>query len=476
MFTKLLRFYHGRAPRRSMTIRAFTYAILGISVLLSLVDPKQTLSKETQSGTWHLKFEKLTETTSPQFEKPQVSSDSVTLLIGPQSYEQRQQDTTTFYTKKSKTLVTLYHRAKEHIEMPVHALVWFLNSETVNRHASCNALESVNLSTADMEPCSRFELESLFGYSHPQAIQLFEGKGLDIVRKRDEGILRFVHDGKEFVTFHPATHQLGLDHKQMFRRFLAHQCQIHPEIRQDIFEQGNLPIQLTFRSREGASETTVTYKLENATFDAEEHVVHIPKDFIPQSKEKRLELIIGRAEKTSIPDVREIRKQSEEMIDKALASNRIEEAVLTAHRFYVVTDNPQVFRELLQRCGGLDDRQVRRMVYGLGNLREIKKSKEILESKQSKIAYLLDYYLADLALEEHRTDEPIKDSLLACLDSDPLIVGAYIDLWRVYLMEWDPYTAWRCVRVAQKLSPNHSNLLPLRSLEKSLEADSPDFF
>jgi hypothetical protein len=65
--------------------------------------------------------------------------------------------------------------------MPMHALVWFLNSETVHRNALCHASEAAELSSAEMEPCSRFELESLFSFSYPQAIQLFDGSFPDSV-------------------------------------------------------------------------------------------------------------------------------------------------------------------------------------------------------------------------------------------------------------------------------------------------------
>jgi hypothetical protein len=452
---------------------AFRTGLLGFCVFLS---PKEAYSSETESGTWHLRFQRITETNAPYFEKPQVLSETVTLLIGPQCYELREPDMTKLYSTKDKTIVSLYRRTKEHVMMPMHALVWFLNSETVHRNALCHASEAAELSSAGMEPCSRFELESLFSFSHPQAMQLFDDKSLKIEHKHVEGTHRFEHKGKEFVTFRPSSHELGREQRQMFRRFLAHQCDIHPEIRKDIVAQGHLPTEMTFLSREGARETTVTYKLENALFNAKEHLVEIPQEYVSQSKDARLEPILDRLAQTTIPTVDLLRKESESMIDKAVGSHHVEEAVLIAHRFFAVTDNDRGFRELLQRCGGLGDRQVRRMVYGLKDLRQIKEAQQTLESTQSKMAYLLNYYFADLAMAQHRTDEKIKESLLACLESDPLIVGAFVDLWRVYLMEWDPYTAWRCIKAAKNISPDHTDLLPLRNMEKNIEIDSPDFF
>jgi hypothetical protein len=142
----------------------------------------------------------------------------------------------------------------------------------------------------------------------------------------------------------------------------------------------------------------------------------------------------------------------------------------------ILTDNDQGLRELLTRCGGVADRKIRQIVYGLASLREIKDIKLQIGSEKDSMAYLLDYYLADVAMAQHRNQEPIMESLLHALENDPLLVGAYIDLWRVLLQEWDPYTAWRCVQAARRISPLHSDLVPVNQLERRLELDSPDFF
>jgi hypothetical protein len=156
--------------------------------------------------------------------------------------------------------------------------------------------------------------------------------------------------------------------------------------------------------------------------------------------------------------------------------HRTEEAVLAAYRFYLVTDNEKGLRDLLKRCGGMADRNVRQVVYDLANMRQIKKLKLSLESKDSPIAYLLNYYIADLAMAQHRNEEPIQEDLMKCLEKDELIIGAYIDLCRHYLQEWDAYTAWRCIEAARGISPRHSDLISVDQMERMIERDSPDFF
>jgi formylglycine-generating enzyme required for sulfatase activity len=465
-----------RSASRLAISPSFRTSFYGLRVAFSATEAEQVVVSATAPGTWHLTYRRATETTAPHLEQPRVLSENVTLLIGSQSYELQEPETTHLYATENKMLTTLYHRTKEHLKMPMHALVWFLHSETTNRVALCRGEEAANLSTAETGPCSRFELESLLSYSHPHATQLFDEKKLEIQHTYVDGTHRYAHDGKEFVAYRPSSHEVGPEHREMLRRFIAHQCDIHPEIRKDIVTRGHLPTQMSFRSREGTEETMVTYKIEGALFNAKEHVVEIPLDYVPQSKDSRLEMTLNRLESTQIPTVDELLKESGEAIDKSVMSHRIEEAVLIAYRFFEVFDNDKGFRDLLQRCGGLGDRRVRRAAYGLNDLREIKEAKQKLESTQSKMAYLLNFYYADIAMDEHRMDEPIKESLLACLESDPLVVGAYVDLWRVYLTDWDPYSAWRCVNAARKIAPDHGYLLPLKNMEKNMEFDSPDFF
>jgi hypothetical protein len=192
--------------------------------------------------------------------------------------------------------------------------------------------------------------------------------------------------------------------------------------------------------------------------------------------DSRLEAVFERLEKSEIPSQQECFDQAVESVDRWIEQHRLEDAVLAAHRFYVVTDSDQGLRELLNRCGGMSDRNVRRLVYGLANLREIKELNERLESSGSEIAYLLDYYLADVSMAQHRNEESIDESLLSALEKDPFLVGAYVDLWRRHMQHWDPYTAWRCIKAARRIAPNHSDLLPVNQMEKLLEVDSPDFF
>jgi len=433
-------------------------------------------SQETGKGFWHAELERSIQITTPHRESPEVSIEKGLLDLGIDTYVLRLTNTTEAYSTIDKTLITLDNVKKEHTRMPVHALLWFFSSETLHRNALCHAAESAELSLADMEPCSRFDLESFFGYSHPQAHQIFEGKTVTIEHKQEQNVHVFENDGKIAVQFEPTDVSMSKEHTRMLQRFLCHICRIHPDIRRKIVSLGKFPKSITYRTREGASERTFQYKFAPPDFAIGNLSFEIPKDYSAQSPNPRLEAIFDKLRTIEIPSSKNLFDQTANDIEKSMKAGRVEEAVLAAHRFYILTDSDQGFRDLLNRCGGMSDRNIRRIVYGLSNIREIKQMKEELEAESSPMAYLLDYYLADVAMAQHRNQEPIDESLLNSLEKDPLIVGAYIDLWRRNLQEWDPYTAWRCVEAARRIAPMHSDLIPVNQLEKMIRTDSPDFF
>jgi hypothetical protein len=145
-------------------------------------------------------------------------------------------------------------------------------------------------------------------------------------------------------------------------------------------------------------------------------------------------------------------------------------------RYFLVADDGIGFRNLLQRCGGMGDRQVRRAMDGMGNLESLEYLKRSLKVRDSRWIYILDYMIADLAMAQHTENLEVEKLLLDTLQQDLFLVGAYLDLARCYIEDWDYESAWQCIEAAQKLAPMHSNLDPIKSIAKQLEADFPDFY
>jgi hypothetical protein len=460
----------------SLSLARHTIQLRQLLVILAALCSSPLGAQEMTEEIWHLDFQRRTQITNPHLESPQLIEENGSLWIGAQHYELRLPNTTEAYSTETKTLVTLDHLRKEHTQMPMHANIWFLNSETVHRNALCQASQSAELSLVEMEPCSRFDLESLFSFAHPQAPKLFNDEAIQIAHYQKDKEHVFENKNKIAVRFVPSAFSMDRDHGRMFRRFLAHLCKIHPEIRREIIDLGFLPSTMSYRTREGATEATVEYRFENIRKERGPLSIEIPAEYKPRSNDARLETILSKLESRTIPKPEELMIQTKSQIEGFLADGSTENAVLAAYRFYGITDSDPGLRELLTLCGGMSDRYVRRLVYSLGDIREVTNLRDKLQSKGSPMAYLLNYYLGDLALAQHRDDDLIYESLIKCLEEDELIVGAYIDLSRRYMQAWDPYTAWRCIQAARRISPNHSDLIPINILERAIERDSPDFF
>jgi hypothetical protein len=412
----------------------------------------------------------------PGIDTPKITEEPVTLFLNPEGYELREPKGTRFYSAASKTLVSLEHDKNEHTQMSMHALVWFLNSEIVHRHAMCHALEAAGIEAAESENCTRFELESTLSYIHPQASKIFDDEEPKIEHSLTNGVHRFSHKDKEYVSVTLSPYALDAKQQASFRRFLTHQCQIHPKIRLKIIETGSIPAAFSFLNREGLRESTTTYTLEGRVSQCDQIRFAPPENYTAEVRVPRVETILANLQQTTIPSKEALLEESRTKVNAAVKANQTEVAVLEAQRYFAITDSDAGLRELLKLAGGMGDKEVRRMVYGLGSINEIKSAKKTLEAKKQKIAYILDYFLADLAMAQHRTDEPVLDNLFQCLEHDPLIVGAYVDLWRIYLNEWDPYTAWRCLDAAKKISPHHTTLLHATKMERAIELENPDFF
>ena len=310
----------------------------------------------------------------------------------------------------------------------------------------------------------------------PNASELFEAKSPQVNKIQVDDAWHFQHDGREFLSFKTSAHELSVAYRASFRQFLAHRCNIHPEIRRQLVEFGKLPETLTFMSREGTVQTKVRYSLRNASFTEKSDIFEIPQGFAPSDGDSPLHQILKSLAQTEIPGHAELQKESEGAIDNALLNGSKFEALLAAQRYFLITDDGIGYGRLLQRCGGIDDTEIQRILYEFGNIRKMQEAKRTLDASKSRLSYLLNYHIADMAMSVHRQDIEARTLLLDALSADVLIVGAYLDLSRLFMADWDISSAWQCIDAAKKIAPSHSDLGPIKSMEKGLEVDFPDYF
>ncbi|HMX16278.1 MAG TPA: hypothetical protein PKD29_05445 [Rhodocyclaceae bacterium] len=66
--------------------------------------------------------------------------------------------------------------------------------------------------------------------------------------------------------------------------------------------------------------------------------------------------------------------------------------------------------------------------------------------------------------------------LVEAVDAEPYLIGAWMDLGRLYYGQYRTIQAWRCWDAARRLAPGHPMTREIDDLEKRLAAGFPEFF
>jgi tetratricopeptide (TPR) repeat protein len=362
------------------------------------------------------------------------------------------------------------------MDTPIHSIVLANANELIHRSALCNAYESMKVIAEGEEPCSRFDLETLFSISLPDRLHVFDSKPLNVSKVESGSNVAFHYEKKEYVSLMPSSHKLSSDYLDSFQKFLILQCAIHPEIRRQLLEAAVIPQSLSFSYVDNSGSTSVYYNLESAQQVSQRSQFEVPADYSTLESDESLRRILEELGKASLLGTNEMMKELEAELERDTQAGNVVEAVLVTQRYFLVTDDSIGYRKLLQRCGGLKDKGVRRVIYGLGTMDQLHDLMHKAEVSKSKYLGVVKYYMADLALGEHIEDFDAKSALLESLESDPFLVGAYVDLSRIYQTERDYYNAYRCLEAAKKINPTHSNLNAIKANELRLERDFKDWF
>lgn len=457
--------------------RRLVLVIAGL-VLFNATESLQVVAwaKDGDAQVWELSYERLIKRASASEVIDQERREDIVLYLSKDGFALVSAEQTDSYDASTKRVRQLNAKEKSFIDIPIHSRVWFNANELMHREALCNAFEASKVVAAGVEPCSKFELESLLSITLPERLHIFDGKTARIKRNENGSKLTFEYSGKEYVVMVPSSYKMTEEYQDSLRKFLILQCAIHPEIRQQLVEASYIPAELKFVTMDKGVETSVQYKLKEAHQVKKSDLFTIPKEFVAVSSDENLSSILLKLEKTQIPDVKLLMGDLEKTIDQEMKKGNVVDAVLAAQRYFVITDDSIGYRKALQRCGGFGDKQVGKVIYSLGNQNQLHELLHKVEISQSPYVSVVKYYMADLAMSEHLEEVDVKKMLVEALQSDPLLVGAYVDLSRVYQDEWDYYNAYRCIEAARKVTPRHSNLNAIKANEIRLERDFKDWF
>jgi len=167
-----------------------------------------------------------------------------------------------------KTVYDFRHKRWQHLQrdknvyddLSLYWIVGFRVSELRNRYY-LDAISDSLSTESPLSPFGRFDSETVLALELPQDARQPEPMIERVSQDRDG--LEFRHDGQSVVRFVPATTQLPEPFYRRFVNFLAYECHLHPRIRRQMIDAGQIPRQLVLRSRELPNSTTTSYVLHS---------------------------------------------------------------------------------------------------------------------------------------------------------------------------------------------------------------------
>ena len=99
----------------------------------------------------------------------------------------------------------------------------------------------------------------------------------------------------------------------------------------------------------------------------------------------------------------------------------------------------------------------------------------VVGNQDKSLLPTLSYLYADMAMTKGWDVDTYRLLVLA-IKADPYLSGAYLDLGRLFIQEFQVAAGWKCFEIGRMISPEHSQLKVIDKLMNDLERDFPDFF
>nr|MDJ0976662.1 tetratricopeptide repeat protein [Planctomycetota bacterium] len=294
--------------------------------------------------------------------------------------------------------------------------------------------------------------------------------------------------GRQIVArFKPSTERLNAAERRAWRRFLAYECHLHPEVRDRIADTGFAPRHLQFLVRFGPVQIKTTFKLVGRA-TADEPAIEVPPGFTLGTWEG------PPWERGQVPGERPIdalatrtapeggegddAAEANQRVSQAVAAGRHLEAFLLAHVHYLQcgqTDVLEAARHHIENDGTVQELTQSMQPESAAEARRSLKLLERLRERAGSAAFVLDIYAADLhnALREYDEAEALFLSVLA---ENPRIAGVWHDLGDNYYRRYRMQEAWQCWDAGRRACQEHPMFEENDERERELRDEYPDFF
>jgi len=456
----------------------FPHRLVFTVLLATVIATGPVAAEDTTSVVWELRYSKdttetrtkeATEYHPPDSEKPVTpasSSTEVVVRLEPERLAIRESETETIYDFEEKTVLRVDHGAKTLSRSSLFCDVGFRDAEFANRIMLSEVLGKAGV---EDNPFDHTQLKVLFSMNRGDS-----GKPVEV--REEDAMLTFSVGDLKITTFAPDKRLCPEALHATLRRFLVYCCNLHPDVRSRVVDDGHIPKTLRYRYQNLPSVFEVDLRLETVKPTAA--AISLPSGFKPMTDGQPLQALLASVG----AEAGEGSKSESDYLEEAKSfqdSNRAVDSLLTLFEMLLATGRQPVdrIREVTSRYK--DDEQLQTLLTAMRVADE--DPQRALDLNLSidrdglKKTHVLDIFQANYQTFLGNTDVAL-GLFIAALEVNPHIAGVYKDLGDIHYRQYDMRTAWHCWDAARDLAPGHFMLGDIQKLEQRLEAEYPDFF
>jgi len=398
----------------------------------------------------------------------------IKVTLGKDFVSVRDKVTEKIYDFAKKRIIYLDCETKEYTDTDLRGQIYFRVSELKNRYMLGDVTKASGAKLDGAEPFNPFYVQSLLAVKLPD-----DEHKPTIVKTTTDGTTTFSYDGRPIVSYSLSTNAIKEEDRAAYRRWIADFLPIHPDIREALLAEKNYPKTLSIKSRnEMFTDSEYNISLGNVGGEPSDTLQKLGEYKLKRDEEMApvLAALDKLGPNPKMPDKESTLKD----IKKAADENNALDAALIVVEYGLITGQKSApeFNDHLKAA--VQDPGVIKFFTLIAP-----KSEEDAKASVAALAaidrtklsrgYIIDIMRANI-LDNLKESKQAISAMKSALTANPLIVGAYHDLGKMYMNEWNMPTAWECFRVAEQVVPEHRLMEDISELEISIESTYPEFF
>ncbi len=399
---------------------------------------------------------------------------SVSTVLGSGLPPETDDDTIRVYNLADRVLQIIHPSKKSYNEISMYAIANFRIVELIHRQGLLASLDVTSIPKRKLGgPTTQYGLETMFGLLSPGSQSQLKAPS------EQAGLYEFTHKGLVVLAYRNSHHEIPETLRPSFRRLLSYEFPIHPAIRTHVATQARLPQEMSILYISDAGTREIGLRLKSVRRETPTRFLHPLSDRqLVRSNVPEIRELLDKLAEKPVPTLKQSQQNVSNFVNASIRDERFLDGVLACLEFIFQTGDNAYAGQLMRRLQRVaaDDAKTEQFFDAIsGKSQAIRKLRESNGFEGYQKLHVMDYMLGDKLLAEGAADEA-HQYITKALAGNPWLVGAYVDLARIYIKRSDYPSGWQLFRAAQSVSPTHQDVRPVIALEEKLTRDLPDFF